>query len=110
MTQTMAWLSASEWLERFKKNDVPAQLVLTPYQATTSDYARARDLVRESDGQRLLTFPAVVDGKPAGHLERTAPALGEDSRQILQELGFDGAQAGELIRCGAVHAASNPAA
>ncbi len=102
MAAVMKRRAAADWLERFKKSDVPAQLVLTPYQATTSDHARTRGLVAESSGQRHMTFPAVVDGKAAGRLERIAPALGEDSAKILKELEFSPDETRALLQCGAV--------
>jgi crotonobetainyl-CoA:carnitine CoA-transferase CaiB-like acyl-CoA transferase len=104
LAATIKKLAAADWLARFAKNDVPAQRVLTPDEATTSDYTKARGLVTGKSGQRHLPFPALVDGQPAGTVKHVAPALGADSRTVLEALGFDAKDADDLIKSGAVAA------
>jgi alpha-methylacyl-CoA racemase len=94
--------TASDWLERFENHDVPAQLVVTQHEATTGEYAKSRGLVMEAGGERHLPFPALVDGKPAGRLDRLAPVLGEHSHDILRELGFGVSEIEKLAASGTV--------
>ena len=52
--------------------------------------------------ERFSLFPVHADGARGGSLRRGVPQLGEHSREILVELGFDDAQIADLVRAGAV--------
>jgi len=81
--------TADEWLARFDRHDVPAQLAVTPREASQTPQMRARGLLVELDGETHLPFPVIADGTRKPVLRRTAPGLGEYTGDILRELGME---------------------
>jgi crotonobetainyl-CoA:carnitine CoA-transferase CaiB-like acyl-CoA transferase len=94
--------SADEWIALCEAHDVPVDRCLTPAQAAELDQIRARGGVAARGGERFALFPARAEGAGGTRLRRGVPALGEHSREILVELGYDDAQIAELVRAGAV--------
>jgi crotonobetainyl-CoA:carnitine CoA-transferase CaiB-like acyl-CoA transferase len=88
MRETMQRRSAEDWLERFRRHDVPAQRVLTPAEASRSAQIADREMVLERDGERHIPFPVWADGKRGATLRNTAPEIGADRAAVLAELGF----------------------
>ena len=81
--------TAAEWLKLCDEHDVPVDACLTPSQAAQLEQIQARGDVTEFAGEKFATFPVFANGRRAGELKRGVPALGEHTREILVELGFD---------------------
>ncbi|MEM7047410.1 MAG: CoA transferase [Pseudomonadota bacterium] len=84
--------TTQEWLTRFK-GKVPAAPVLTPTQALDHDLVHEHNLVQtlhDSQGNpfKQLT-PPIHTGDEEHPSDRPAPALGADTDDILQNLGYD---------------------
>jgi len=80
----------ADWLlVRFDRHDVPAQLVVTPREASRSAQARGRAVIVERDGELHLPFPVIADGTRKPAVRRTAPGSGEHTSEILRELGME---------------------
>jgi len=94
--------SSDAWLELFAGYDIPASRVLTPTEAATSDQTAARGLAVEIDGRLHVPFPFLADGAPAGRVRFPAPALGQHTDAILNELGFAAAEVAALKSDGTV--------
>ena len=80
--------TAQQWHDLLEPQDVPAELPMTPAEASRTDYARAREDVVEVDGQRHVLFPLWANGRRGGEIKRGTPALNADGRGVLLELGF----------------------
>jgi crotonobetainyl-CoA:carnitine CoA-transferase CaiB-like acyl-CoA transferase len=55
---------------------------------------------REAVAGGFALFPVWADGRRGGEMRSGVPRLGEHSREILVELGFDDAQIADLVRHG----------
>ena len=96
LEKTMKTRSASEWIALCEANDVPVDLAVTPGEA-----ARHPQLVeRQATERGYAKFPVWANGRRAGRIARRTPKLGEHSREILVELGFDDGEIAELVRNG----------
>lgn len=100
MRETMRRRSAEDWLERFRRHDVPAQRVLTPAEASRSAQIATREMVLERDGERHIPFPVWADGKRGARLRNTAPEIGADRTAMLEELGFTAEEQALLANSG----------
>jgi formyl-CoA transferase len=85
---------------------VPAGRIYTVADIAADPHYRARGMLQEvamDDGSRLAV-PGIVpklSATPGGH-RRNAPALGQDTDDVLRELGLSAEQIGELKRRGIV--------
>jgi crotonobetainyl-CoA:carnitine CoA-transferase CaiB-like acyl-CoA transferase len=85
--------STAEWLERLEQAGVPAGPVLTVKEMLEHPQTAARGMVTEVPHTRLgkvrtLGFPVRLTETPA-EIRRGAPLLGEHTREVLRELGYD---------------------
>lgn len=80
--------TARQWHELLEPLDVPAELPLTPAEASRTGYAAAREAVVELEGERHALFPLWANGRRAGAIRRATPALNADGAAVLRELGF----------------------
>ena len=80
--------TAQQWHELLEPQDVPVELPMTPAEASRTEYARAREIVAEVEGQRHILFPLWANGSRGGEIRRGTPALNADGRAVLRELGF----------------------
>jgi crotonobetainyl-CoA:carnitine CoA-transferase CaiB-like acyl-CoA transferase len=93
--------TSSDWLRLCEENDVPVDLCVTPGEA-----AQHPQLVERQAVQRgYAAFPVWANGRRGGAIRRRTPRLGEHSREILVELGFDDGEIAGFLRGGAVGAA-----
>jgi len=99
--------TADEWIARLSRAGVPATRVYGLEQAVTSDIARERRIFTESEGVPLVRLPWLVDGEPLPWAS-PAPRLGQHTREVLREVGFDNARIDELVSSGAVREATPP--
>jgi alpha-methylacyl-CoA racemase len=98
--------TAKEWHALLEAQDVPAELPMTPAEASRSEHARSREAVTEVDGERHVLFPLWVNGRRAGALRRGTPALNADGRAVLQELGFGQDDIERILRSAATRGAA----
>jgi crotonobetainyl-CoA:carnitine CoA-transferase CaiB-like acyl-CoA transferase len=90
--------TAAEWLRLCNENDVPVDLCVTPGEA-----ARHPQLVdRRAVERGYAKFPLWANGRRAGKIATGTPKLGEHSRELLVELGFDDGEIADLRKKGAV--------
>ena len=88
---------ASDWLKLCGENDVPVDLCVTPGEA-----ARHPQLVeRQATERGYAKFPVWANGRRGGAIRRRTPKLGEHTREILVELGFDDAEIAGFLKSGA---------
>ncbi|MFO1195648.1 MAG: CaiB/BaiF CoA-transferase family protein [Burkholderiaceae bacterium] len=98
-----AWTATrtvEEVLRRLEGASVPAGRIYTAADIAADAHYRARGMLDEitmDDGSRL-TVPGIVPKLSAtpGRHRRNAPALGQDSEQVLRELGLSDAQVAGL--------------
>jgi crotonobetainyl-CoA:carnitine CoA-transferase CaiB-like acyl-CoA transferase len=89
---------ASDWLKLCDEHDVPVDLCVTPGEA-----ARHPQLVeRQATERGYAKFPVWANGRRGGAIRRRTPKLGEHSREILVELGFDDAEIADFLKSRAV--------
>ena len=94
--------TAAQWLKLCDENDVPVDLCITPGEAADLEQIVARKDVAAMGGENFALFPVFANGARGGQLRRGVPALGEHSREILVELGFDDAEIADMRKAGAV--------
>jgi crotonobetainyl-CoA:carnitine CoA-transferase CaiB-like acyl-CoA transferase len=73
-------------------------LCVTPGEAAR----HAQLLERQATERGYATFPVWANGRRGGALRAGTPKLGEHSREILVELGFDDAEVAELVKTSVV--------
>jgi crotonobetainyl-CoA:carnitine CoA-transferase CaiB-like acyl-CoA transferase len=90
--------TAAEWQRLLETHDVPVDLCVTPAEAA----AHPQLTERSATERGYAKFPVWADGRRGGAIARGTPELGEHSREILVELGFDDGEIAELRRKGVV--------
>jgi crotonobetainyl-CoA:carnitine CoA-transferase CaiB-like acyl-CoA transferase len=110
MQEYIARHTAAEWLERLDAADVPCAPILRRSQIIHNEQVVARELIAEIDQPMV---GKVRQPKPAARFELNeaviggpAPRIGEHSRQVLLELGYDDAAIAGMIEAKAVRLAS----
>jgi crotonobetainyl-CoA:carnitine CoA-transferase CaiB-like acyl-CoA transferase len=86
--------SAAEWQRLLEEHDVPVDLCVTPGEAA----AHPQLVEREAVERGYAKFPVWANGCRGGRIRAGTPQLGEHSREILVELGFDDGEIAELRR------------
>jgi crotonobetainyl-CoA:carnitine CoA-transferase CaiB-like acyl-CoA transferase len=94
--------TADEWVRLLEENDIPVDLCVTPAEASATN-AQLKE--RKASEKGFATFPVFANGARGGSLRSGVPKLGEHTREILVELGFDDADIASLIRNEVVKAA-----
>ena len=100
LEETMKQRTAAEWLRLCNENDVPVDLCVTPGEAAQHPQLVERQAVERG----YAKFPVWANGRRAGRIARRTPKLGEHSREILVELGFDDDAIAGFVRSAAVGA------
>jgi crotonobetainyl-CoA:carnitine CoA-transferase CaiB-like acyl-CoA transferase len=90
--------TAAEWLRLCEEHDVPVDLCVTPGEAVRHPQLVERQAVERG----CAKFPVWANGRRGGRIRAATPALGEHSRELLVELGFDDAEIAALLQSGAV--------
>lgn len=94
------------WLERMEAAGLPAGPVLDILEMHADPQARARQMIVEVTHPRAgkvetLGHPIKFSETPAA-IDRAAPTLGQHSREVLQEIGYDLKEIADMITEGAV--------
>ncbi|MAN98024.1 CoA transferase [uncultured Roseovarius sp.] len=97
------------WLARMERAGLPAGPVLDILQMQADPQAHARDMIVEVDhpvagAVKTLGHPVKFSETPAS-IRSAAPLLGQHSREVLREAGYDAGQIEAMIASGAVIAA-----
>jgi crotonobetainyl-CoA:carnitine CoA-transferase CaiB-like acyl-CoA transferase len=98
LEKVMKTRPADEWLRLLEDNDVPVDLCLTPAQAREIEQLKER---KAAVGE-FAQFPVWANGRRGGSIRSGVPGLGEHSREILVELGFDDAGIVQMRKTGSV--------
>ena len=96
LAQTMAERTTGEWLALFRELEIPAARLNTPEDLFTNDHLTAVGLFETVDTpQGPVRFPGVPTwfSRTPGHVRGPAPELGEDTADVLAELGLSQAPA-----------------
>ena len=106
MASVLKTRSSEEWLERLDAAQVPCAPILSRRDLLDDPQIAANELIVESDhphaGRIRQTRPAARFDRTPAAIVRPAPTLGEHSREILEESGFDASEISELARAGIV--------
>jgi crotonobetainyl-CoA:carnitine CoA-transferase CaiB-like acyl-CoA transferase len=100
LEKLMRTRTAAEWLQLCDENDVPVDLAVTPGEAARHPQLVARGALERGHAK----FPVWADGRRGGAIRARTPKLGEHSREILVELGYDDAEIAALMKSAAVGA------
>jgi crotonobetainyl-CoA:carnitine CoA-transferase CaiB-like acyl-CoA transferase len=93
--------ASDDWIRLLEEHDIPVDLCVTPGEA-----ARHPQLVERQALERgYAKFPVWANGARGASIRRRTPKLGEHSREILVELGFEDGDIAEFVKSGAVKAA-----
>ncbi len=94
--------TAAEWIEEFVANEIPAGPINFPDEILTDEHLRAREMIVELEHPLLGIVKSI--GNPI-HLSDTPPTyrrypprLGEHSVEILESLGYNREQVGEMLK------------
>jgi crotonobetainyl-CoA:carnitine CoA-transferase CaiB-like acyl-CoA transferase len=94
LKKTFRQKTATEWTALLEANDIPVDECVTPAEASR---ANKQLLERKAASRGFATFPVFANGRRGGELRRGTPGLGEHSREILVELGFDDAEVAGFV-------------
>jgi crotonobetainyl-CoA:carnitine CoA-transferase CaiB-like acyl-CoA transferase len=107
----MATRSTQEWLDLFEKTSVPVNRVNTLEALADDPHLRETGFWKFTDHPtegrlRGTAFPVNFFGTPVDEGRLPAPRLGEHTRALLAEAGYDDAKIEELLASGAAVEAS----
>jgi crotonobetainyl-CoA:carnitine CoA-transferase CaiB-like acyl-CoA transferase len=102
LAEAMKTKTAAEWVSLCEQNDIPVDLCVTPAEAAASN---AQLKARGASADGFVSFPVFANGRRGGSIRAGVPKLGEHTREILVELGFDDGDIASLIKANAVMAA-----
>ena len=98
--------TSPDWLARFEAAGVPAGPVLSVSETHADPQARAREMLVAVEHSKLgqvetLGLPIKLSETPGG-VRHGAPVLGEHTREVLAEYGYDEADIERLVDAGVV--------
>ncbi|MGK0170480.1 MAG: crotonobetainyl-CoA:carnitine CoA-transferase CaiB-like acyl-CoA transferase [Gammaproteobacteria bacterium] len=105
--------TTGEWEELLLAIDVPHTAFATLAKIAEQPHLKAVDMFQELEHPTEGTIlqarpPARFSASPAG-VHRLAPRLGQDTRDILREVGYEDAEVDALVQDNALGEASDPA-
>ncbi|HXF83375.1 MAG TPA: CoA transferase [bacterium] len=104
--RTMRARPAAHWLAALEEAGVPCGPILTYAEVFADPHVQARGMVAELThpvaGPIRQLGPAVKLSATPAALRRPAPRLGEHTREVLRELGYDERAVDDLVRRGVV--------
>lgn len=106
MEDKLAQRGAQEWMDLIRGAGIPCGPIYTYEQAFEDEQVKALGVVQEmtrDDGTSLplVRGPLSIDGEPTA-IHTVPPRLGQDSRAVLEGLGYDAARVEQLLRDGTV--------
>lgn len=106
LSEKLIQRNAADWLARLEAVGVPASPVLSIGEMLSDPQVIARDMVVEVEHRRLgrtkaLGSPVKFSDTPT-RISRGAPVLGEHTREILAEYGYDNSEIEALAAAGDV--------
>jgi len=109
MNAVLAARTRDEWIAAFDAAGVPVGRVQSIGEALTHPHTLARGMVVETDHPqagftRSIGCPVHFSATPT-HVDRPAPLLGEHTRELLREHGYDDADIDRFIADGVVESA-----
>jgi crotonobetainyl-CoA:carnitine CoA-transferase CaiB-like acyl-CoA transferase len=96
LAEVMRSRSAEDWIQLLEENDVPFDLCLKPGEAAQLAHLRERQALQRG----FAKFPVWANGRRGGEIRSGVPRLGEHSREILVELGFNDAEIAAMVKDG----------
>jgi crotonobetainyl-CoA:carnitine CoA-transferase CaiB-like acyl-CoA transferase len=101
--------TTANWLARMEAAHLPAGPVNDILQMHEDPQARARDMIVEVDHPKAgrvqtIGHPVKFSVTPAS-VDRAAPLLGQHTREVLREVGYDASEIEALVAAKAVIAA-----
>ena len=99
LAEAMKTKTAAEWVALCEAHDIPVDLCVTPAEAAVSN-AQLKE--RKAAEKGFVSFPVFANGSRGGSIRAGVPKLGEHTREILVELGFDDAEIASLLGNGTV--------
>ncbi len=104
VAEMMQTRTTSEWLDAFGRADIPAMPMQTLESLIDDAHLQAVKLFElaehPTEGKiRLMRNPTRWSGTPLGAI-RHAPRLGEHSREVLREIGYDEAHVAQMLKSG----------
>ena len=99
LAKVMRGRSAEDWIRLLEENDVPFDLCLKPGEAAQLEHLQQRQAVERG----YAKFPVWANGGRGGRIRSGPPGLGEHSREILVELGFDDSEIAKMVKSGVVN-------
>lgn len=106
LEELFAGRPVADWLEALGVAGIPSGRIRPVSEALGSPEARHREMVVEVDAGgpgplRLLGVPVKLSATP-GKIRRRPPALGEHTREVLAEIGYDSETIESLRTRGAI--------
>ena len=86
--------TAHDWIRVLEEADVPVDLCVTPGEAARHPQLEERKALERG----YAKFPVWANGRRGGRIRAGTPRLGEHSREILVELGFDDGEIALFLR------------
>ena len=109
MQEYISQHTTAEWLERLDAADVPCAPILRRGDIIHNEQVVARDLITELEqpkvGRVRQPMPAARFEVNASAIGGPAPRIGEHSRQVLRELGYDDSAIEKMVSDKAVRVA-----
>jgi crotonobetainyl-CoA:carnitine CoA-transferase CaiB-like acyl-CoA transferase len=87
LESALAARSTDEWVSVLIEAGVPCGPIHDYRQVFEDPHTQAREMEVEVDGMRMLGIPVKMSDTP-GAIRRTAPEVGEHTREVLREAGF----------------------
>ena len=109
LEETLITETSETWLQRMEAAGLPAGPVMNILEMHADPQARARDMIVEVDHPSAGRVPTI--GNPVkfsetpGKIGRAAPILGQHSREVLADAGYNDKSIEAMIASGAVIAA-----
>jgi crotonobetainyl-CoA:carnitine CoA-transferase CaiB-like acyl-CoA transferase len=100
LQQVFLQRTAKDWITLLEENDVPVDLCVTPGEAARHAQLEERQALERG----YAKFPVWANGRRGARIRAGTPGLGEHTREILVELGFDDGEIADLAKAKAVFA------
>ncbi|MEH6476587.1 MAG: CaiB/BaiF CoA-transferase family protein [Sneathiella sp.] len=89
LDQLLATRPAEEWVSIMDKADVPAAVCVPLSDAIQTEHAQERAIHVETQNGAVVPFPVIASDQRLPQQQERPPQMGENSLEILEQLGFD---------------------